>query len=250
MKRRKGRFAYKTNIGRVRLTNEDQAAALANSAGDVLLLVCDGMGGQNKGDYASKIAADLICTSFKNKQGFLNIQTAKLWLHTLIRKANSEIFNEANKNAAYKEMGTTLVCALIRGDKVLVANVGDSRAYSVRFESLMPLTQDQTYVDFLFRTGKITQEEMKTHPKRHVLMNALGVFPSVNCDISIKEYIGEPIMLCSDGVYNNISENEIHAVLTTDDRIEQKIDTIIDIANSNGGSDNMSIAYWEAESND
>ena len=92
----------------------------------------------------------------------------------------------------------------------------------------------------------MTKEETEVSEKRHILMNALGSFPSVSCDISVVTNIKSPILLCSDGLYNNASEAEIHRALRSNDSVEQKIDTLIGIANANGGSDNIGIAYWEA----
>ncbi len=242
-----GQFAYKTNIGKVRMINEDQAIALTNSNGDVLLVVCDGMGGHNKGDYASKYAIDFVSEAFRKKSHFSTMFLTRHWLSRTIRDANSGIYNEAYRNPSYKDMGTTLVLALIVRDKLLIANVGDSRAYEIKFNGLTQLTTDQTYVDYLYRTGKITKEEIENHPKRHVLMNALGIYPSINVDIIAMPYIGSSIFLCSDGLYNNLAEKEILSILQSDDRIAQKVDMLIRTANKNGGSDNMAISYWESK---
>lgn len=242
----RGVFAYKTDPGRVRVTNEDHAAVLTCSAGYVLMVVCDGMGGHNKGDYASKLAIDTVCEEFRKIAKFLTPLSVRNWITRTVRKANSIIYNEAQTGEEYKDMGTTLVMALFYKDSIFIANVGDSRAYAVRYAGLKQLTQDQTYVEYLYRTGKMTKEETEVSEKRHILMNALGSFPSVSCDISVVTNIKSPILLCSDGLYNNASEAEIHRALRSNDSVEQKIDTLIGIANANGGSDNIGIAYWEA----
>ena len=247
--RYKGIFSSATNIGRVRITNEDQAAALTNFAGDIFLIVCDGMGGQNKGDFASKTAIDYITESFKKKRKSTIFWT-KYWLKRTLRKANSIIYEESQKNPIYKEMGTTCICAIIQRDRLLVCNIGDSRAYRFGYGHLERLTKDQTYVDYLYRTGKIRKEEMETSPDRHVLMNALGIYPSCSSDMQVIPYNGEAILLCSDGLYNNVSEAEIRAVLSTDERPDQKTLSLIAEANGNGGSDNIGIAYWEAIGHD
>ena len=103
-----GRFSYKTDIGKVRLSNEDQAIALINASGNVLLVVCDGMGGQNKGDLASSLAVDTVASSFKNRKGFLNRHFAMLWVSRVIREANKSIYEQAQGNPAYHGMGTTI----------------------------------------------------------------------------------------------------------------------------------------------
>lgn len=248
--RTKGNFAFRIDIGRVRVSNEDQAAVLTNADGDVLMVVCDGMGGHNKGDYASRTAVSILSEAFKNKPKFIHPFFARRWLSKAIHLANNAIYDAAYANEAYKDMGTTLVAALIVEDHIIIANIGDSRAYAVRYEGMERLTSDQTYVDYLYRTGKISKEEIATHPKRHVLMNALGIYPSLTLDINSAAYVGFSILLCSDGLYNNISEKEMHAILTTEERPEQKVETLIKVANNNGGSDNIAIAYWEVIKND
>lgn len=242
----KGQYAYKTDLGRVRITNEDQALVLTCSAGYVLMCVCDGMGGHNKGDYASKLAIDTVAEEFRKLGHFRTAVGIRTWITRTIRKANNIIHNEAQTAPEYKDMGTTLVMAILVKDMIYTVNVGDSRAYAVRYAGLKQLTEDQTYVDYLYRTGKISEQEMDTSENRHILMNALGTFPSVSFDIKVYANIKNPILLCSDGLYNNASEKEIHRALSTNETVEQKIDTLIGIANSNGGSDNIGIAYWEA----
>ena len=245
-KRYKGNIAFKTDQGRVRINNEDQARAAINSQGDVLLIVCDGMGGQNKGDYASRLAVETIIEAFRNKEMKGPLFFRKLWFERIIKKANSAIFDEAQKSDEYKDMGTTLVACYITGEKIVVFNIGDSRAYWLKNNRLERLSEDQTYVDYLYRTGKITKDETMSHPDRHVLMNALGIYPSCSMDVKTYAYHGERVILCSDGLYNNVSETEISQVVSTDERPDQKVSSLINEANLNGGSDNIGIAYWEA----
>ena len=245
----KGHFFSRTDVGRVRVTNEDQATVVTNYRGEVLMVVCDGMGGQNKGDYASKVALDHLVESFGNKRR-MPVLLSRFWLAKVIKEANAIIFDEAEKNKSYKDMGTTCVAVLIQGEKIVVANVGDSRAYLYGPNGLSRLTNDQTYVDYLVRSGQMEERDRNSSPDRHVLMNALGVYPSASLDINIRPYHGEAIMLCSDGLYNNVSEPEIRAVLSTNDRVDQKVLALIGDANANGGSDNVAIALWEAGEND
>ncbi len=245
----RGQFAYKTDIGRVRIINEDQTLILSNASGDVLMCVCDGMGGHAKGDYASKLAIDVLSEEFRKKSHFISKLSAKHFLSRCIKRINSTIYDEAQKNIEYKDMGTTIVVALLYKDDIIITNVGDSRAYSVRYSNLKQLSEDQTYVEYLYQTGKISKEEKLTSKDRHILMNALGLYPSVSFEIKTYPNIKAPILLCSDGLYNNASEAEIHAALSTNERIELKVDTLISIANSNGGSDNIAVAYWESIEN-
>ena len=242
-----GKFAFRTDIGKVRLTNEDQAAALINARGNVLLLVCDGMGGQNKGDYASNLAKTTIIDAFNDKRRFFNKYDAMHWINKTIRHANKVVNDDAAKNKTYEGMGTTLTLVLIIKDYMVLAQVGDSRCYSYRLREFNQISEDQTYVAYLYRTGQIKKEEMKTHPKRHVLMNALGYYPSLDLDAKIMPYRGDTLLLCSDGLYNNVSENDISSIIKGNDTVDQKVTELISLANANGGSDNIAVVIWEAD---
>lgn len=245
-----GQFASKTDIGCVRVTNEDQAASLINAAGNVLLCVCDGMGGHNKGDYASKLAVDTICEEFRKKGRFLSIFSVRHWIGKVLRQVNKQIYDEAQSDPHYKDMGTTVNMVILYNDQIIVANAGDSRAYLVKRNKLQRLSEDQTYVEYLYRTGKISADEMETSSQRHILMNAIGSLPSASYDIKTYTNFSNSILVCTDGLYNNATEEEIHRVVSSNERIDQKIDTLIEVAKSNGGSDNIGISYWEAIKND
>ena len=242
----KGNAFAKIDVGKVRMTNEDQAISLTSPQGYRLLCVCDGMGGHQKGDYASKLAADILCEEFEKIGKFLSVIFVRHWVFRTIKAINSAIYNEAQKSEIYHNMGTTLVLAFFYKDKIVTANIGDSRIYIVENDQIKKMTEDQTYVDYMVRTGKMTEEEAKVSEKRHVLLNAIGIFPSVSMDLRTIQNEKKPVLLCSDGLYNNASEREIHAVLRTKETPSQKVESLIKIANTNGGSDNIGIAYWEA----
>ena len=243
-----GRFSFKTDIGKVRLSNEDQACALINASGNVLLIVCDGMGGQSKGDLASSLAINTVISSFKSRKGFLNRYFAKFWVGNVIREANRCVYEQSRSNPSYEGMGTTLTLLLIIKDTAILGHVGDSRCYFLRNREFEQMSEDQTYVGYLLRTKQITEEEALIHPKRHVLMNALGVYPSASIDIKTFPYMGETVLLCSDGLYNNVPKNDIASVLKSEDSVEQKVNELIAIGNKNGGSDNIAVVIWEAQS--
>ncbi len=242
-----GRYATKTDIGRIRVSNEDRCAALTNTRGNILLIVCDGMGGQNKGELASSMAVDSITRAFQEKPRFLNRFSARRWVANAIRTANSEIFREASKNVDYQGMGTTITLVLIVGDYMVVAQAGDSRAYSYRARNLTQITEDQTYVQYLYRIGEIKEEEIATHPKRHVLMNALGIYPSLDLDIKVHPYLNDSILVCSDGLYNNVPNKDILTIMRGSDSPDQKVNELVSLANANGGSDNIAVVVWEAQ---
>lgn len=251
-----GTYAYKTDIGRVRKTNEDRAIILMNSDNEVFLAASDGMGGSEKGDVASKLTIDLLNASFKKKKKHRYLFSDKRWITRTCKSINKKIYSMAEKvkktekNSEKIGMGCTLVAVLISGERMMIANIGDSRAYMLKDGEIKQLTTDQTYVEYLLKTGKITEEGAKTHPDRHVLTNALGVYNSLSLSITDMPYHGESILLCSDGLYNNLDSKEIANILLTDERTDQKVVSLISIANHAGGSDNIGIALWECIAND
>ena len=250
MKFYNGTFAFASNIGKVRTNNEDRAIVLCNASNETLLLVCDGMGGANKGDVASQMAVDIVSNEFRKKKGYRTKGANHHWLLSVIRKANAAIYERAEEDPMAHGMGTTLVAALLTGTQLHLANLGDSRCYVDDGTKLTQITEDQTYVGYLVRCGQITPEEAKSHPDRHVLMNALGIFPSVSLSIKTFPYTGEKILCCTDGLYNQVSEESIHTILRTDERADQKVNSLIAEANARGGSDNSGVAYWEIIEND
>lgn len=241
-----GSFYSKTDNGKVRLTNEDNVTAQINSNGDVLLMVCDGMGGYKKGDFASKIVIDTFLDAFCNRGKFLNQFTAINWINLTLNKANKIIFKYAQSNE-FLDMGTTFCLALIASNNLIISSCGDSRCYIYDKNNIKQITIDDTYVQYLFNMQQISKEEMLTHPKRHVLTNAVGIFPAAKITHHTFKYKNQNILLCSDGLYNNLEEKDIHAILKTKDEIDEKINTLIKCANDNGGSDNIGVVCWESK---
>ena len=236
-----------TSIGKVRTSNEDQAVVLVNEAtSHILGVVCDGMGGAKRGDYASKLASDMLKEAFL-KGGPIYRLSPKYWSKRIVRSINKCVFGFGDKNEEYAHMGTTLVSALLLDNKLVVTNVGDSRAYISTPQGIRQITVDHTYVEFLYKTGQISRNEMETHHQKHVLMNALGTFPSVNVDVFSVDYAGETILLCSDGLYNSVGEREIWAILQTSSSAKTKTQQLIKIANANGGPDNIAICIIQEE---
>ena len=250
MKENKGQFISRTDIGKVRVVNEDRAISLVNSQGDVLLAVCDGLGGHNKGDYASQLSINVLCDEFRKKTKFYGTFSIRLFLSRVLKMINKEIFMTAEKNKIYEDMGTTIVLAILHKSKVYFAYAGDSRAYGLRDGRFIRLTEDQTYVDYLYNIGKMKKEEMSTSSERHKLLNALGIYPTISYSLFISKNDFDSILLCSDGLYNNLNDSSMAEILKTNERLEQKVDTLIAVANSNGGSDNMAISLWERIKND
>ena len=246
----KGRFGSKTDIGLVRTSNEDKALSIIDAYGNVLLCVCDGMGGNDRGNFASKIAIDVITSSFNDRRNFLFASSVSKWIAKVIKQINYSIYSESLDSDKYKGMGTTLVLAVFYKDSIHIANIGDSRCYRLDENEITQITRDQTYVEYLLSHNEIKEEEKNISKDRHALMNYLGKSKNADYEYKIIENTGKTILLCSDGLYNNASNKQIFSALNNKDRLDQKINTLIGIAKANGGSDNIAISLWEPFNND
>lgn len=243
-----GTYNCLTDIGKKREVNEDFASGKVNAFGQLLLLVSDGMGGRNKGDYASSYLGNNLLDEFINvKRGFKSINQVKSWLYKKINKLNRDIYSKSHSEIEYENMGATLTAAIIFKDQVVVAQVGDSRLYKIDEDgNLVQLTVDQSYVQYLNHQNKISANEMTSHKERHKLTNAIGVRYNANVDLLSFPYSKEKLLLCSDGLYNNVPFNTIKSILKGDDSPSRKCQQLIAFGNNNGGSDNMAVIIWEA----
>ena len=246
----KGRFGSKTDIGLVRASNEDKALSLIDADGNVLLVVCDGMGGYMKGDFASKIATDVLSAGFVSKKKWLFPFQVSNWISKVIKSINYSVYTEATDSENFKGMGTTLVMAIFFKDNIYIANIGDSRCYMLQDETVEQLTRDQTYVQYLLSHNKISEDEKLTSKDRHALMNFIGKNKNVDYEYKVVKNERKTILLCSDGLYNNASDKQIFSALNSDERLDQKISTLIGIAKANGGTDNIAVSMWEPYKND
>ena len=242
-----GRFFTKTDIGKVRKDNEDFADARINAYGQIILIVADGMGGRNKGDYASKCIGNGLIKEFLDfDKPILKPDALSKWLYKSINKYNREVYQKAHSDEIYKGMGTTLTAVIIGGGFLVTAQVGDSRLYWLNADNkLEQLTVDQTYVNYLKNNKKLTQSEISTHPERHKLTNAIGMRFNALVDMKTIEYHGERLFLCSDGLYNNVPFYDLQSILKGNESPERKCYQLIAFGNSNGGSDNMAVVVWE-----
>ncbi len=241
------RFSCLSDIGTARKNNEDAAYA-ANSQYGALLVVADGMGGHRKGEMASKIVVDELSIDFAASRRAFGPERALKFLRKGLKKANKRIYKLSLSGDDYKEMGTTAVCAFITPEKTIVCNIGDSRCYTYsRKNGLVRITTDQTYVELLFETGKITKSEMKTHPQRNLLINAVGINPDLNeiQERTIANADYDILLLCSDGLYNAVSEEKIAEILSSFEEAPTLSHRLIQEALANKGTDNIAVSLWE-----
>jgi serine/threonine protein phosphatase PrpC len=243
------RASARTDRGRARQNNED-SVHLNQHQMLLLAVVADGMGGAVAGEEASRIAVETIDQQLVLEADYQNLLhlTREALLDYLVegvRLANSNILQHARKNPELRGMGTTLTLALAQGHDVVIAHVGDSRAYLVdkHDESIIQLTQDHSFVQALVLAGHITLEEAEFHPMKHVLYRALGQSEDLEVDLLSGVYlnVGDRLVLCSDGLTLHVKPDEIREAALASDDPQMITARLVDLANSRGGKDNITI---------
>ncbi len=237
------KYGYLTDPGIVRERNEDSVVIVENAAGEILMCVADGMGGHKDGEVASNIAITHISKRFREISSVGNKEDAINWMQSTVSEANVEIFKYVANHPESEGMGTTVVIAILTPSFLLFGNIGDSSGYVVKNKKLHKITVDHTLVNLLVKSGELTEEEAKAHPRKNVLMKALGANTNVEMDIFNVELGVQGIMLCSDGLTNMLDDDQIMKVLGGEGTIHQKLEKLVFKCNNRGGSDNISIAY-------
>jgi protein phosphatase len=223
----------KTSVGMKRAHNED-AFYRNDSIG--LYIVADGMGGHRAGEIASNMAVDSIKNYMLNQE-----KMSENSLVDAIYVANDLIFKSAAANPQYSGMGTTIVSIVLNGNGAMLCHVGDSRAYMLNSGKLVRLTEDHTYVNEQFKTGLITEKQMETHSMRNVLTRSLGFSEQVKVESQkLNIHAGDRYLLCSDGLSHMVADDVIAEIGGTPDAVHS-VSTLIDVANTNGGDDNITV---------
>lgn len=243
------RTANRSDIGRIRHVNEDRAWAASLDSGLTAAIVADGMGGHQAGDVASQLAVDTFREAMSAVPAGLSAEAAKTALCQAILQANEAVFELASRHEHYRNMGTTVVAALLFESSAVIGHIGDSRAYRVRDEAISRLTEDHTLVNELAKSGQISPEEAANHPRRNVLTRALGTDREVEVDLKgIAWKPGDLLLLCSDGLYSMVSDEEICAVMTAEELdLEGKADRLIELALEAGGDDNVTVLLIDGD---
>lgn len=239
---------FLTDPGKVRKHNEDNVTITKNENNEILMAVADGMGGHKAGEIASSIAIDHLKERFENISTISSKNDAINWLKDNVKEINNKIFKYTNENPESKGMGTTLVVSIITNDFIIIGNVGDSSGYVLKEQKLHKITHDHTLVNLLVTTGDLTAEEAKNHPRKNILMKALGANDPIEIDIFDVDNDIDSILLCSDGLTNMLLDEQIERVLNSDLDLESKIIKLILKCNNRGGTDNISVAYIIKES--
>ncbi|MBR4230545.1 MAG: Stp1/IreP family PP2C-type Ser/Thr phosphatase [Bacilli bacterium] len=242
---------YLTDAGKVRTHNEDSVTILKNKNNEYLLMVADGMGGHRKGEVASSIALTHLGKRFTDSASIGTKLDAVNWLNDNVNELNKKIIDYTKENEDSVGMGSTLVVAILTNDFLIFGNIGDSSGYVLKNGKLHKVTKDHTLVNLLVQAGNLTEEEAKFHPKKNVLMRALGATEKCDIDIFDVDIHNDGIMLCSDGLTSMMSDEQIENVLSDPElSVEAKVQRLVNKCNARGGNDNISIAYLEKEKGD
>ena len=251
----------KSDIGNVRKVNEDSFGIMQIADNAMLAVVCDGMGGLDLGDVASKLALESFCnvvsrlcdSHIENGRLTLSDREADLILFNAVTIANNKVISKQEEVEISEGMGTTLIAALIVDDgrKISWANIGDSRLYTVDDRDILQVSKDHSYVQYMIDQGKMTLEEAKKSKKKNLITRAIGIDATCDPDVdtfplSSDEVAKTKLLLCSDGFSGSVSEEECSRIaLDGSLSVEEKVDKLIDLAKKNNGSDNITLIMAE-----
>ncbi|AJD90951.1 phosphoprotein phosphatase [Jeotgalibacillus malaysiensis] len=233
---------FKSDRGKIRKLNEDAGGIFRNHYA-VLAVVADGMGGHRAGDVASEMTVKLVEKKWQELSSELKAGAAEDWLRQTVEEVNAELYQYAERHPECNGMGTTLVAAICTHDFISIAHIGDSRGYVIDQSRVVQMTEDDSFVNALVQSGEISKEDAEQHPKKNLLLKALGT--KGKADPSIKTIIpehGTLLLLCSDGLSNKVSEDEIAAAAAQKLPLDEMAESLIRLANDHGGEDNITLA--------
>lgn len=247
--------AYRTDIGKVRLINEDRAAVQTGLNGFTLAIVADGMGGHQAGEIASKMAVELVQSHLLAVHNGLSNERRPEAVRQAIVHANETVFEFASNQQRYYGMGTTVVVTLASVKDITIGHIGDSRAYLWHVNDadkgkgaaqFRQVTEDHSLVNELIRSGQITPTEASTHPRRNVLTRALGTDKHAEVDVTLLTWqYGDILLMCSDGLSGLVDDDVMAQVLATNQDLEWKADELVRLALQEGGDDNITVVLLE-----
>lgn len=234
---------YQTDPGKVRSHNEDSVNIVENASGEYLVVVADGMGGHKAGEVASSLAVNELSKRFSSLSSIGTKEEAVIWLKEIIDEINVKILKYAEEHIDASGLGTTCVCSIITKDFLLFGNIGDSSGFVLKKGKLYKVTKDHTLVNILLENGELTESAAKVHPQKNVLMKALGAAEQIEMDIFDVEREVDGIFLCSDGLTNMMSPEQVEKILNDKDlELEEQVGKMIMKANMRGGNDNITVA--------
>ena len=228
-----------TDVGQIRTLNEDFVFASDTPVGNLpnLFVVADGMGGHKAGDYESRYTIERVVASVSRNTGEEPIAIMK----EAINKANELLVAESREDESKSGMGTTLVIGTIIGNKLFVANIGDSRLYVVG-QNMRQITRDHSLVDEMVRLGEINADEARVHPDKNIITRAVGTSDHVEADFfEVEITADDTILLCTDGLTNMVRDDEILDIIKKYDNAQAATMQLVKEANANGGRDNITV---------
>ncbi len=232
----------KTDIGKAREMNQDYYYVSEPESNIQLYILADGMGGYNGGEVASKLAVESVKSYIENNLNQKEPQKEQILqlVKDAAEYANKVVYEKSKTSEDLHGMGTTLDICLIYNNKVYIGHVGDSRVYLIRGEIIRKLTKDHSYVQKLVEDGKITREEANHHPKKNMLIKALGCTEYVEPDIRARNVGKQDVLLmCSDGLTNMVEEKVIYK--TVKENPQTAPEKLVNLANEAGGYDNITV---------
>ncbi|MBR5128985.1 MAG: Stp1/IreP family PP2C-type Ser/Thr phosphatase [Firmicutes bacterium] len=235
------KVGFKSDTGQKRSNNEDACFVLPM---ENIFLVADGVGGGNAGEIASRTTVSEFANYITNNpiENVTNKYAVVNYFQDCIDKVNTKIYEMAIRYTENKGMATTLSALYSKSGLAYIANVGDSRVYLYRDGALVQVTEDHTYVNTLVKAGIISVEEAKTHEKKNIITKAVGADKTIEPDFFQVEIMKDDIfVLCTDGLYDEVCEEDIINVLNKDLSMSEVCDELIDLANNNGGNDNITV---------
>lgn len=234
-----------TDVGAVRKQNEDRYYIAQYGSQTVAGVVCDGMGGARAGHIASQTAIEAFSDHIKVLEGGQSLNPWEL-LRECAKGANHAVYTRATQCEDFRGMGTTMVAALVQENMAYVLNVGDSRCYHIFAGGIYRITTDHSLVEALLANGKITKEEASNHPQKNLITRALGSTSTVEADIYQQPLVeGEFLLLCSDGLSNMVTDQEILYEIVHGGPVESCCQRLLDICMSRGARDNVTIVLLE-----
>lgn len=252
-------FFGATDKGKKRKNNEDRFACCRPADNVVLLVVCDGMGGEAGGEIAAQTAVDVFLKTVNSQVadscvgGKYSPEDAEEDLTRILGQAvdnaNTEVLDAAERNKQLAGMGATLtaVFAMTSPDVIYAVNLGDSRAYVIGKKRVIQITKDHSYIQYLVDTGKITEEEAEKRTDRNVIVKAVGISPTALPDMfRVDKRKGEKLLLCSDGLSGMLSDEDIQGIVSMPGVTpERAVKRLIELANDAGGDDNITVIVAE-----
>ena len=232
-----------TDPGNIRQQNQDSYAIMPFGRDRVLMIICDGMGGAKSGNVASSLAVEVFTDEVRRTQrAGMTPEKAAAMLRSALELANRAVYEQSQLSDDFTGMGTTLVAAYAVKDNITIINVGDSRAYHITPEGIRQISRDHSVVEIMVEKGDITPQEARRHPNRNLITRALGPDIQAQADtFAVAWHPGDFILLCTDGLVNTVSDQEMLFEVLHDGDIESCLDHLMQISLRRGAPDNVTV---------